>query len=119
MALVVVANAALRCSLGASPGVLSTVVPHKLKSGTFAANLDDATLMPGSFGTCAAPGRLTPAGTPGPCTPTPALPRWAPAGKPVLMIGGAPALTDGCRLSCSFGGMIEVSNPAQTRLQAP
>lgn len=121
MANVVVAGAPVHCTLGASPATLAPPAPHKLVSGALVANLKDVNLVPpvGTFGTCAAPAKATPAGTPGPCTPNPVPRLWSPGGPPKLKIGGEYVLTDACRLQCSFGGMITVDQAGQVKLTVP
>jgi hypothetical protein len=38
---------------------------------------------------------------------------WAP-GATKTMIGGKPALTQSCKLMCTIGGVISITNPGQT-----
>lgn len=50
-------------------------------------------------------------GVPTPCVPATAAP-WSP-GSSSVMVGNKPALHDGCKLTCSIGGMISVTNAGQ------
>jgi len=50
-----------------------------------------------------------------PCIPATAAP-WAP-GVPKVLIGSMPAVDDTCKLMCNWGGVIQVTNPGQTKAQ--
>jgi hypothetical protein len=65
------------------------------------------------FGTCKT---LTSAasGVPTPCVPATVAP-WTPGASKTL-INNFPALTDSCKLSCTVGGMISISDPGQTKI---
>lgn len=63
--------------------------------------------------TAAALGVLTPM----PCMPVTTAP-WAP-GSPAVLIGNKPALTQASKLICAWGGVIQITNPAVTNIQAP
>lgn len=54
--------------------------------------------------------------TPAPCAPNLASP-WAP-GATKVMVEGMPAVLKSYTLSCMWGGVIEVTNPGQTKVQA-
>lgn len=71
-------------------------------------NVPMVNIMP--FGTCKV---LTAAasGVPTPCVPATVAP-WTP-GSSTVMVGNKPALHDGCKLTCTIGGMISISNPGQ------
>jgi hypothetical protein len=119
----VCAGAMLRCSFGAAPAALS--VPPALRTmagGPPAATILDhapfANIPP--FGTCSSNANPTVAAasaaaggtlTPMPCVPATTSP-WAP-GAMTVVIGAAPALHDGCKLACLWGGVIEVAAPGQ------
>jgi len=63
-----------------------------------------------SFGNCKV---LTAAasGVPTPCVPATVAP-WTP-GSSTVMIGNKPALHDGCKLTCTVGGMISITVAGQ------
>lgn len=61
--------------------------------------------------TAAAMGALTPM----PCVPVPAGPWLNPA--PKVLIGGRPAISDGSKLMCIWGGQISVQSAGQTSVQ--
>lgn len=129
MAMETVATATLRCSFGTAPTVLSvtsgvTVLTSGLTSGTI---LDYAPLanVP-SFALCqslanpsvaaataAAMGTLTPM----PCVPNCPAP-WVP-GSPTVLVCGSPALNDSSNLTCSWGGLIEISLTPNSTVQLP
>jgi hypothetical protein len=50
-----------------------------------------------------------------PCIPATAAP-WAP-GAVTTLIGGKPALHDGCMLTCLWGGVIQISFAGQVTVQ--
>lgn len=123
MAQQVCSGAVLKCSFGASPGSLTVLPSAQVATG----NLPDATIMDHqpmanipSFSMCitlsnpqvaaatsAAMGVLTPQ----PCVPVTSQP-WTP-GSPSVMIGGKPALTDVCTLTCQWTGLISVQQAGQ------
>jgi len=51
--------------------------------------------------------------TPQPCVPATAAP-WAPGSTSVL-IGGVPALDNISKCMCSWGGVIQILSPGQTK----
>jgi hypothetical protein len=124
----VVNGAALRCSFGAAPSSL-TVLPASplLKvGGQFLARVVDIAPMTniGPFGMCsslanpqvaaatsAAMGVLTPQ----PCIPVPAGP-WTP-GSAKLRAGGIPVLTSSSTCSCSWGGVIQITQAGQVNVK--
>ena len=123
MAIQVVSVAALSCSFGPAPAVLSVIPTAMVNAGALPA----ATIMYyaplvnvptfamcSSFAnptvasaTAAALGALTPM----PCIPATTAP-WTP-GSATVMIGGKPALNDGCKLMCMYGGSISLTTPGQ------
>lgn len=121
-------GATLQCSFGAAPSTLVVLPTNRVLTQTPAANIMDnvpfLNIVP--FGMCqsmanpavaaataAALGALTPL----PCTPVPAGP-WAP-GSPKVLVGGLPAVDGNCKLMCAFGGVIQVVNPGQVKVQLP
>ncbi|MEI8393951.1 MAG: DUF4280 domain-containing protein [Rhodospirillaceae bacterium] len=123
MGLQVVAGALLSCSFGTAPSALA-VLPANLVNagGPAAANIMDNKPMVNimTFAMCnslanpmvaaataAAMGALTPM----PCIPATAAP-WTP-GNPTVMIGKMPALNDGSKCMCSYGGSISITMAGQ------
>jgi hypothetical protein len=117
-------GAMLACSFGMAPATM--MVPPVKKTFTTAPaatvmdNVPMMNIMP--FGMCtsmanpqvaaataAALGVLTPM----PCVPATTAP-WVP-GSSSVMIGGVPALESMSKLMCTFGGVIQVTNPGQTK----
>ena len=122
MGKLVCSGAMLQCSFGMAPGTLNVLPLNRTMSGAPAANIMDnvpmLNIMP--FGMCQSPANPMVAAataaamgvlTPMPCIPMPAAP-WMP-GSPTVMIANMPALNDGCKLLCNWGGLIEVSMPGQ------
>ncbi|MDE6591337.1 MAG: DUF4280 domain-containing protein [Oscillospiraceae bacterium] len=120
-------GAALSCSFGAAPAPFSALpVPRVVINGRPAGVMTDmapaANIPP--FGMCsslanpavasataAALGALTPM----PCVPVPAGAWLNPA--PKVIIGGQPAISDGSRLMCAWGGQISAQFAGQTCVQ--
>jgi len=128
MALTVCGGAQCMCSFGTAPSVLNITPQNKTVTSMPIANIMDnkplVNIMP--FGMCtsmanpavqsataAALGVLTPM----PCVPNTASP-WAP-GSPTVLIAGMLALNSTSKLICSFGGVIQITNPGQTTIQIP
>ena len=126
MPLLVTMGASLQCSFGVAPSSLMVLPINGVLSPVPAANIMDSkpfvNIMP--FGMCssmsnptvsaatsAAAGVLTPM----PCTPMTAAP-WTP-GATKTLIKNMPALTNNCTLTCSYGGMIKINSPGQTKVQ--
>lgn len=123
MSVQVVSVATMSCSFGAAPatlGVLPTAMVNagKLPAATIMDYAPIVNILP--FGMCSSMANPTVAAataaamgalTPMPCVPVTAAP-WA-AGSPTVMIGGKPALHDGCKLMCSWGGSISISMAGQ------
>jgi hypothetical protein len=119
----VVQGAVLQCSMGLAPGSFSIAVPHFTSADELAAgNIDDyvpsANVAP--FGMCqsmqnpqvqaatsAAQGVLTPQ----PCLPVLAQ-AWSP-GSTSVTVADRPALHDGCKCQCQWGGAISITSPGQ------
>lgn len=127
MAKVVVLGATLKCSFGAAPSKLVVIPPmYTATKKAIATIMDHAptvNIMP--FGMCssttnpqviaataAALGVLTPM----PCVPVTAAP-WAP-GALKVKVGKKAALLATCKLNCSWAGIIEVTDPGQTKVDA-
>jgi hypothetical protein len=122
----VVSGAMMTCSFGVAPAVLNVLPVSLVQAGMMpAANIMDhkpfVNISP--FGMCtslanpmvaaatsAAMGVLTPQ----PCIPATSTP-WAP-GAVQTMIGNQPALHDGCKCNCMWGGVISITFPGQTQI---
>lgn len=118
----------LKCSFGVAPGTLMVLPANRVMGMTPAANIMDnkpmVNILP--FGMCqsmanpmvaaataAALGVLTPM----PCIPVTAAP-WI-VGAPTVLIGNMPALNNSSKLMCNWGGIIEITNAGQTKIQIP
>lgn len=120
-------GAALSCSFGAAPASLSTLpIPRVVISGQPAGVMTDMAPMVNipPFGMCSSPANPTVASataaalgvlTPMPCVPVPAGPWLNPA--PKVLIGGQPAISDGSKLMCAWGGQISAQFAGQTGVQ--
>lgn len=121
--------AALTCSFGLAPNVL-TVLPKNqmLTSYMPAANIMDnvpmVNIMP--FGMCTSLANPTVAAatsaamgvlTPMPCVPVTPAP-WAP-GSPTVMLSNIPALNDTSKLMCTWAGVISITMAGQFTEQIP
>ncbi|HNW05118.1 MAG TPA: DUF4280 domain-containing protein [Oscillospiraceae bacterium] len=126
MGMLICTGAMLQCSFGAAPSTLMVLPANKVFTGTPTANIMDnkpmVNIMP--FGMCSSMANPTVASataaalgvlTPMPCIPATAAP-WAP-GVPKVLIGSMPAVDDTCKLMCNWGGVIQVTNPGQTKAQ--
>ncbi len=122
MGKLVCAGAMLKCSFGMAPGTLNVLPLNRVLSGAPSANIMDnvpmLNILP--FGMCQSPANPMVAAataaamgvlTPMPCIPLPAAP-WMP-GSPTVLIANMPALNDGSKLLCNWGGLIEVQMPGQ------
>jgi len=126
MGLIVTGGASLKCSFGVAPSVLMVLPTNKVSVSLFVATIMDnkpfVNIMP--FGMCttlsnpavaaataAALGVLTPM----PCVPVTVAP-WIP-GKPTVLVGSFPALTDSSVLMCTWGGVIKVTTAGQFKVQ--
>lgn len=121
-------GAMLQCSFGAAPSSLM-VLPDKavltaVPDATIMDNIPMVNIMP--FGMCSSMANPTVAAataaalgalTPMPCIPVIPAP-WAP-GSPTVLIGNMPALNDSSKLTCAYGGMIQINNPGQTTVMIP
>jgi hypothetical protein len=127
LGLLLVSGAQLLCSFGTAPGALTVLPQKKVLSGSPVCTITDMIPMSNiaPFGMCvslanpavsaataAALGVLTPQ----PCVPATAAP-WAP-GCPKTLAGGVPVVDNASTLPCSYGGVISVLNPGQTKTTA-
>jgi hypothetical protein len=122
VAIQVTAGAALTCSFGIAPSVL-TAIPHGnpvQAGGALAATIQDMAPMASiaSFGMCTTPTNPQVAAataaafgtlTPQPCIPVTTAP-WVP-GSPTVLINGQPALNSTCMCMCQWGGVIAITAP--------
>ncbi|MGI6778026.1 MAG: DUF4280 domain-containing protein [Acetivibrionales bacterium] len=128
MALAVCGGAQCMCSFGTAPSVLNVTPQNKTITSLPLANIMDnkpmANVMPFAMctsmgnpavqsATAAALGVLTPM----PCVPNIASP-WVP-GSPTVLIAGQPALNSSSKLTCMYGGIIQIVNPGQATIQVP
>ncbi len=128
MGMAVCGGAQLMCSFGAAPSVFNVLPMNKVLTSMPIANIMDnkpmVNIMP--FGMCtslanpmvaaataAALGVLTPC----PCVPMTTAP-WIP-GSPTVLVAGAPALNNSCKLMCNWGGVIQIINPGTTNIMVP
>jgi hypothetical protein len=116
-------GATLMCSFGVAPSSLVVLPVNKtMTSYVPAANIMDhvpmVNILP--FGMCSSIANPTVAAattaalgvlTPMPCVPVIPAP-WAP-GSPTVMVGNMPALTNKCKLMCTWAGVIQVTVPGQ------
>lgn len=126
MGMCVCGGASITCSFGMTPSVLMVLPENKVINlqpiATIMDNKPIVNIMP--FGMCssmanpqvasataAAMGVLSPM----PCIPIITSP-WAP-GNPTVLIGNYPALSNTSKLMCSWGGIIQISNPGQMSIQ--
>ncbi|MCM1157416.1 MAG: DUF4280 domain-containing protein [Bacteroidales bacterium] len=108
------------CSFGMAPSVLMVTPENKtlttMPLATVMDNVPMKNILP--FGVCSSPANPAVASataaalgvlTPMPCIPVIVAP-WAPGSTKVL-ITNKPALTGTSKLSCAYGGVIQISNP--------
>ena len=124
-------GAQLKCSEAVPPGMaMFAVLPVNMTNGGGppAANINDYIPMVNipTFGMCntqsnplvaAATAAAMGTPTPAPCIPVIAA-AWSP-GSSSVMIGNQPALNDSSTCLCSYGGVIEVSDPGQDSMEIP
>jgi hypothetical protein len=121
---VVTNNAMLMCSFGMAPGILS-ILPEKRVNGSHnpVANIMDNKPMVNikPFGMCTSLSNpqvsAATSAASGVLTPQPSAP-WSP-GSPTVKVGGQPALTSTCQLTCNWAGVITVSQAGQMTVDAP
>lgn len=120
MPVAAVGTAMVMCPFGAAPATLIPIPNRVMIGGRPAATIADSTLanIP-TFGMCSSPANPAVAAataaafgvlTPMPCVPvtTP----WTPA-APRTLIAGKPVLAQGAQCVCSWGGVIQVTQPGQ------
>ncbi len=116
MGKLVVAGATLKCSMGSSTSALG-VLPDDKAAGENQAVATIQDYEPGvnvkPFGLCTSPSnpQVAAAKSPQPCLPVVTSP-WTP-GSPSVNLANEPALTDGSKCSCQWGGTIEVGEAGQ------
>lgn len=126
MALLACGGAATMCTMGVAPSTLMVLPVNRVLGAMPVANIMDnkpfLNVLP--FGMCnslanpvvaaataAALGVLTPM----PCTPMTPAP-WVP-GAPTALVGNMPALDQNAKLTCIYGGMIQITVPGQVQIQ--
>lgn len=128
MGMQVCMGANLQCSFGAAPSSLVVLPTNKVLGSTPCANIMDhvplLNIMP--FGMCnsmsnpivaAATAAALGAFTPMPCIPVTTAP-WVPGALTVLL-GNMPTLDSNAKLTCSWGGVIQVLAPGQFKVSTP
>jgi hypothetical protein len=121
-------GAMLQCSFGVAPSTLVVLPTNCALTTTPAATIMDHAPIVNvpPFGMCQSPSNPTVAAataaalgalTPMPCVPVTAAP-WV-VGSPTVLIGNMPALNNTSKLMCSWGGVIQITNPGQTTTQVP
>jgi hypothetical protein len=128
MAIQVCMGATLQCSFGAAPSTLVVLPANRVLTTTPAATIMDnaplVNIMP--FGVCSSLANPTVAAatsaalgvlTPMPCVPVTPAP-WV-VGAPTVLIGNMPALNNSSKLMCTWGGVIQVVVPGQTKMMVP
>ncbi len=126
MGMCVTGGAMMTCSFGMAPSTLNVLptacVMSSMPLASIMDNVPMVNIMP--FGMCSSMANPTVASataaamgvlTPMPCIPVPAGP-WAP-GVPQVTVGGKAALNNQCKLTCSYGGIIQFTNPGCTSIQ--
>lgn len=119
----IASTAMIKCSFGDAPVPLlvTSNVITKVNNLAAATVMDFAPIanIP-TFGMCKSPANPTVAAataaalgvlTPMPCIPATVAP-WVP-GSLVVKVGAFAALTKGCTLACTYGGLIEFSTTGQ------
>ena len=126
MGFAVCGGAMCACSFGMAPSALMVTPENKVMSSMPLATVMDNVPMKNirPFGMCqsmanpqvaAATAAALGALTPMPCVPVITAP-WAP-GSPTVMIANKPALNNTSKLMCSWGGVIQITNPGTTNIQ--
>ena len=120
-AMMAAATAMCTCTMGKIPvPLVATSSPTVLVENKPAATIMDKNPVVNiaSFGMCSSPANpavVAAAGAPVPCVPALATP-WVP-GHPKVFIKGKPVLTNTCKLICTLGGVISMTNPGTTHTQ--
>lgn len=125
MGFLVTGNALLSCTFGLAPSTFVTLPTNKVMVDMAAANIVDNVAMLNvlPFGMCtsvanptviAATAAALGVPTPMPCIPLTVAP-WI-VGKPTILIGNMPALSDDSTLMCSWAGCISISFAGQVKV---
>ncbi|WP_429843526.1 DUF4280 domain-containing protein [Brevibacillus sp. FIR094] len=128
MGQLVCGGAMLQCSFGAAPSSLMVLPVNRVTTSMPIATIMDnkpmVNVLP--FGMCntmsnpqvaAATAAKLGVFTPVPCVPVTAAP-WVP-GSPTVLVANMPALNQTSKLMCSWGGVIQITNPGQATIQVP
>ncbi len=128
MANLVCMGALLQCSFGAAPSTLAVLPTNAVLTGTPSANIMDhipiVNIAP--FGVCSSLSNPTVATattaalgvlTPMPCIPVTPAP-WAP-GAPTVLLANMPALDNTSKLTCTWGGVIQINMAGQVTTTIP
>jgi hypothetical protein len=113
----------MMCSFGVAPSSLVVLPAQRVITQTPSANITDIAPVMNvpPFGACTSMANPTVAAataaalgvlTPMPCVPATVAP-WIPGSTKVLN-GPMPAVDNSCKLTCMWGGVIQVLNPGQT-----
>ena len=118
-------GATLQCSFGMAPSTLMVLpanrVVSKMPMATIMDNVPMVNVLP--FGMCQSISNPTVASataaalgvlTPMPCIPVIPAP-WAP-GSPTVLAGGKPCLNQNSKCMCTYGGVIQITNPGTTNV---
>lgn len=121
-------GATLQCSFGAAPSSLVVLPANRVLTNTPAATIMDnvplLNILP--FGVCSSLANPTVAAattaalgvlTPVPCVPVTPAP-WV-VGSPTVLVGNMPSLNNSSKLMCTWGGVIQIVNPGQTKMMVP
>lgn len=128
MTMCVCTGAKLQCSFGAASSILNVLPMNRVVSTTPLATVMDKNPIINipPFAMCSSPtnpqviaatAAAMGAPTPAPCVPILPAP-WAP-GSPTVLIGGYPALNKTCKLTCAWGGIIQITDPSIKNIQVP
>lgn len=128
MGLIVCGGAMCACSFGTTPSSLVVTPENRLTAGSPVATIMDYVPMKNvlPFGMCSSLANPTVASataaalgvlTPMPCVPVVSAP-WAP-GCPTVLVAGKPALNQTSKLTCNWGGVIQITAPGSVGFQIP
>lgn len=128
MGFCVCGGAMCACSFGMAPSALMVTPENKTMTtmpiATIMDNVPMKNILP--FGMCSSLANPTVASatsaalgvlTPMPCIPVTTAP-WAP-GSPTVLIANKPALNQSSKLMCTWGGVIQITNPGTMTIQVP
>ena len=118
----ITAGAMMTCSFGLAPSALVVTPENQLLVGTPGATIMDNIPMKNipPFGMCTTLSNPTVAAattaalgvlTPQSCVPVVPAP-WVP-GSATILVANKPALHDGCKCMCAWGGVIGFTTPGQ------